>query len=130
MFLLTNLSDLPISAFIVGEGKIYDYRFMLFDSNTPTKMEAPAGWDASALPGERSYYLWMVKDFDKEKMIQPGKSVSDFRIYLPEDTRKVPIFAPNGAQAIQEKFKDLPFKVNLSDSSCLWGVIKIVDYID
>ena len=132
VFLLTNLSELPIFGLIVGEGKMYDSkRFRGSKWNDPIKMEAPTGWRAMALDGVRSYYLWQIEDVTvKEKMILPDKSSSDFRIYLPEDTRKEIGFYTDGVPAIQEKFKDLPFKVSQHGGFCLWGIIKTVDYIE
>jgi hypothetical protein len=131
VFLVTNLSELPVWGFIVGEGRSIDYKLRGFDLNIPTKMESPDGWESSGFPGERFYYLWQVKNFeDKDKMIMPGKSVSNIRIYLPEDTRKVPTFFGDGMEAIQVKFNNLSFKVSISGGSCLWGIIKTVDYID
>ena len=132
VFLLTNLSELPVWSFIVGEGRKIDHKLQVSHLNIPTKMESPEGWESNGFPGERFYYYWVVKDLEnKDKMIQPGKSVSDFRVYLPEDTRKGPTFFGNGKEEpIQEKFKDLPFKVGRFGGPCLWGTIKTVDYID
>jgi len=123
VFTVTNLSKFPVSGLIIGEGNAWDFKFLPSEWNTPTKMEAPDRWEAHLVHSERSYYLWLNRD--REKMIQPGKTVSDFRVYLPEDTRKV-----INANNTQENFKDLPFNVTLSNVSCLWGVIKTVDYMD
>ena len=131
VFLVTNLSEFPIYSLIVGEGKMYDgNRFRGAPGNNPTKMEAPDGWRALFLDGERSYYLWqMEKNADIERMILSGNSSSDFRIYLPEDTRGTYVYT-DGVVGSQEKFKDLPFKVHLNKGPCLWGIIKTVDYIE
>lgn len=118
VFLLTNLSDLPIHSFVVGEGKMYDLNKWFV---APTKMEAPDGWEARRVASERSYYAWLGGSITKEEMILPGKSSSDFRIYFPEGTSK---------DSNQEKFKDLPFRVSRYGGYCLWGIIKTVDYMD
>jgi hypothetical protein len=123
-FLVTNLTSASISSVIIGEGR--EQHLQASHWNTPTKMEAPLGWKAIWLKGEDSaytYYLWQVQD--KEHVIQPGKSACGFRIDLPQDNRKVPTYFSDGVKSVQEDFKDIPFKVDVSGGRCYWGVIKV-----
>jgi len=136
VFTVTNLSEFHIFGLVVGEGNMFDgTKFSGSKWNTPIKMESPAGWNALLVDYQRSYYYWYIEDgSDKERMILPGKTVSDFRIYLPEDTRTFLGFDGDGITPSlpQVNFKDLPFHVSVSGApkNCLWGVIKTVDYMD
>jgi len=127
VFMVTNLSNHSIHDIIIGEGNVYGY-MRGSQWNKPTGMGAPEGWKGTWVDGERSYYLYQADIPDR--MISPGKSVCEFRINLPKDTRKVPTFFGDGKPDVQQTFKDLPFKVVLADASCLWGTIKTVDFID
>jgi len=96
--------------------------------NRPTSMESPNGWKSMYINQERTYYLWQNED--KKSLLYPGESKYEFRISLPADDRKAATYFSDGMKSVQVDFKNMPFRVGLSGSYCLWGTIQVVDNLN
>jgi hypothetical protein len=128
VFLVTNLSDRPLSIIAIGGRAAVRVRdkvgIIASDFNTPSAVTLPSGW-ASSLSGTGGTlyfsYNWITKD--KTEAIKPGESRCDFRVELPVFVApKQPLYA-DGVLLAQTDFQGIPFLVLWPDGEQTEGTI-------
>ncbi len=128
VFLVTNLSDRPLSIIGIGSRAAVRVRdkvgIIASDFNTPSAVTLPSGWASSVSgTGGTLYFSYSWITNDKTKAIKPGESRCDFRVELPVFVPpKQPLYA-DGVLLAQTDFQGIPFLVLWPDGEQTEGTI-------
>jgi hypothetical protein len=122
-FLLSNLTDLPLSGIVIGRQDATTMTIFGVAPNIPSRMDTPSGWIGRRVHVEETwylYYLWEAREAIHR--LQPQQSLTGFRITLPSIEGR-DLGELGGEEVKQVDFDRVPFEAALADGSCRAGTI-------